>query len=151
MGGDAMPNLIEERVALARAGKNPWVIAKMASGWLVIGDVQPLDGYCVLLADPVVESINALTPEARAQYSLDTIRVGDALLAVTGAYRINYETLGNSEPALHTHIVPRYASEPDKKRRGAPLAEYDWPTARKFDPLADRPFIEAMRRWLDSN
>ena len=151
MGSDSMPNLIEERVAASRRGENPYVIAKMASGWLVIGDVQPLDGYCVLLADPVVESLNALDAAARARYAADMVRIGDALLAVTGAYRINYETLGNSEPALHTHIIPRYASEPDKKRRGAPLTEYDWPTARKFDPLADRPFIEAMRRWLDSN
>ena len=148
MGGGAMPNLIEERVAAARRGENPYVIAKMASGWLVIGDVQPLDGYCVLLADPVVESINALTQEARAQYALDTIRAGDALLAVTGATRINYETLGNSEPALHTHIIPRYASEPDKKRRGAPLVEYDWPTARKSDPVTDGPFVAAMRAYF---
>jgi hypothetical protein len=28
----------------------------MRSGWLVIGDVQPLPGYCLLLADPVVEA-----------------------------------------------------------------------------------------------
>ena len=151
MGGGAMPNLIEERVAAARRGENPYLIRKMPSGWLVIGDVQPLDGYCVLLADPVVESLNALDAAARTRYTADMIRIGDALLAVTGAYRINYETLCNFEPSLHTHIIPRYASEPDKKRRGAPFMEYDWPTARKFDPAIDRPFIEAMRRWLDSN
>ena len=32
-----MSNLISERVAIARAGKNPYVIAKLPSGWLVIG------------------------------------------------------------------------------------------------------------------
>ena len=101
-----------------------------------------------MFADPVVESINALTQEARAQYSLDAIRAGDALLAVTGAYRINYETLGNSEPALHTHIIPRYASEPDAKRRGAPFMAYDWSRARKFDPAADGPFVAAMRDYF---
>ena len=146
-----MPNLIEERVAAARRGENPYVIAKMASGWLVIGDVQPLAGYCVFLADPVVESINALAPQARAQYSLDVLRAGDPLLAVTDAYRINYETLGNFEPALHTHIIPRYLSEPDEKRRMQASHNYNWPSARKFDPLADRPLIEAIRRWLESN
>ena len=143
-----MANLIEERVELARRGQNPYVICKMPSGWLVIGDVQPLPGYCVFLADPVVESINALGPAARTQYSLDVLRIGDALMAVTGAYRINYETLGNSEPALHTHIIPRYLSEPEEKRRGAPLFHYDWATARKFDPVADGPFMDAMRKWL---
>src|SRR5205814_5470845 len=103
-----LANLITERVELARRGQNPYVICRMKSGWLVIGDVQPLPGYCVLLADPVVESINTLDQAQRAQYSLDVIQAGDAVLAVTEAYRINYETLGNNEPALHTHIIPRY-------------------------------------------
>jgi len=85
-------NLIEERVELARAGRNPTLIQRMASGWLVIGDRQTLPGYCLLLADPVVESLNALSPPMRAQYCIDTVRAGDALLAVTSAYRINYET-----------------------------------------------------------
>jgi hypothetical protein len=40
-----LPNLIEERVALARHGDNPFVISPLKSGWLVIGDVQPLQGF----------------------------------------------------------------------------------------------------------
>lgn len=48
-----MANLIVERVEAARRGRNQYVICRMKSGWLAIGDVQPLSGYCVLLADPV--------------------------------------------------------------------------------------------------
>lgn len=144
-----MPNLIEQRVAAARAGANPFVIAKLPSGWAVIGDVQPLPGYCLLLADPVVESPNAHDEAARIAYALDVLRIGDALLAVTGAYRINYETLGNAEPALHTHIIPRYAHEPPEKRRGPAFQAYDWAAARPSDPTGqDRAFIEAMRAAL---
>lgn len=143
-----MANLIEQRVEMARNGQNPFVICKMKSGWLVIGDVQPLPGYCVFLADPLVESINALDAAARAQYSLDVIAAGDAVLASTDAYRINYETLGNAEPALHTHILPRYRDESDEKRRKPAWVGYDWPTSRKFDPARDGPFVERMRRHL---
>ncbi len=123
----------------------------MKSGWLVIGDVQPLPGYCLLLADPVVESINALDQTQRVQYSLDVIRAGDALLAVTDAYRINYETLSNSEPALHTHIIPRYRTEPDEKRRRVAWGVYDWATSRRFDPVRDGPFVERMRSHFNSS
>lgn len=146
-----MANLIEERVAMARAGTNPYVIAKMASGSCVIGDVQPLPGYCLLLADPVVASPNDLSEADRVQYSLDVLRIGDALLAVTGTYRINYETLGNSEPALHTHIVPRYESEPEAQRRVPPFSAYVWREARKTDPAqgADRALMEAVLRELE--
>jgi diadenosine tetraphosphate (Ap4A) HIT family hydrolase len=147
MEGD-LANLIEQRVELARQGQNPYVICRMASGWLVIGDVQPLPGYCVLLADPVVESLNAMTRDQRIQYSLDMVEAGDAVLAVTDAYRINYETLGNAEPALHTHIIPRYRREPEEKRRRPAWVGYDWPTSRRFDVDADRAFVAAMRARL---
>lgn len=141
-------NLISERVEAARNGTNPYVIARLASGWLVIGDVQPLPSYCLLLADPVVPSINDLSEEQRAVYLLDTIRIGDALLATTDAYRINYETWGNSEQALHTHIMPRFKTEPDQKRRLPACMAYDWKTAPPHDPVAQAPFIVAMRQAL---
>lgn len=143
-----MTNLIEERVALARTGCNPYVIQKMAAGWLVMGDRQTLPGYCLLLADPVVESLNALGLELRARYSLDVVRAGDAILAVTSAYRINYETWGNLDPALHTHIVPRYRDEPEPQRFQPACVAYDQAKARPFDPVIDRPFMEAMRAAL---
>jgi diadenosine tetraphosphate (Ap4A) HIT family hydrolase len=123
----------------------------MKSGWLVIGDVQPLPGYCVLLADPVVESINTLDRARRTQYSLDVIQAGDALLAVTDAYRINYETLCNGEPALHTHIIPRYLAELDEKRRRLAWIAYDWATSRPFDVVHDGPFVQRMRGYLNAN
>ncbi len=145
-----LTNLIVERVELARHGQNPYVICRMKSGWLVVGDVQPLPGYCVLLADPVVESINDLDRARRVQYSLDMIEAGDALLAVTDAYRINYETLCNSEPALHTHIIPRYRTEPDEKRGRVAWNAYDWATARRFELDRDGPFVERMREQLSS-
>lgn len=143
-----MSNLIEQRVEAARRGENTLVIARMPSGWLVIGDVQPLPGYCLLLADPVVASANALSAAQRARYALDVFRIGDALLAVTGAHRINYMTLANLEPSLHTHIIPRFLDEPEDKRRAPPFQAYDWATARPFDPVADGPFMDKMRNWL---
>lgn len=123
--------LITERVALARNGANDKVICRMASGWAVMGDVQFLPGYCLLLPDPVVASLNDLDAEARATYLLDMARLGDAVLAATGAVRMNYEILGNSEPELHCHIFPRYASEPDDKRT-MPVWFYDWKTAPPY-------------------
>lgn len=143
-----MANLILERVEAARLGKNPFVISKLKSGWCVVGDVQPVEGYCLLLADPVVSDLNDLNEKQRTQYCLDMIRIGDALKNVTAAYRINYETLGNSEPALHTHILPRYMCEPEEKRKWPVFVKYDWASARKFEIEKDRIFIEKMRQHL---
>lgn len=143
-----MDNLITRRVALAKSNQNPYVVTKLQSGWLVIGDVQPLIGYCVFLADPVVPSINDLTDAERVQYSLDVLRVGDALLATTEAYRVNYETLGNTEPALHTHIIPRYSNEPEDKRKYPAMMVYSWKDAPTFDTSVHGGLVERLRDFL---
>lgn len=103
----------------------------MKSGWAVMGDVQFLPGYCLLLPDPVVPSLNDLDAEARATYLLDMARIGDAVLQTTGALRMNYEILGNSEPELHCHILARYSSEPEENRQ-MPVWFYDWKTATPY-------------------
>jgi diadenosine tetraphosphate (Ap4A) HIT family hydrolase len=107
----------------------------LKTGAYVAGDVQFLPGYCLLLTDPVVASLNDLDTEARTAYLLDMARLGDAVLQATGAVRMNYEILGNSEPELHCHLFPRYASEPDDKRR-MPVWFYDWKNAL---PYAEDP------------
>ena len=96
-----MNTLIHERVAEARRGFSPQVICRLRSGWAVLGDSQFIAGYSLLLPDPVVSSLNDLSAHDRVQFLLDMTAIGDALLASTDAYRINYEILGNSEPALH--------------------------------------------------
>jgi diadenosine tetraphosphate (Ap4A) HIT family hydrolase len=143
-----MASIISDWVFQAREGRNPAVICRMKSGWAMMGTVQPLEGYCVLLADPMVDGLNSMPESARADYLLDMVRIGDAVLKATDAYRINYETLCNLEPFLHSHILPRYRSESDDKRTLPPFVAYDWKLARKFDAGRDEPFLQAMREFL---
>lgn len=141
--------LIADRVALARAGNNPWLIKKLPSGWAVMGDVQFLPGYCLLLADPVVASVNDLNMEMRMQFLQDMSILGDAILKATGAYRINYEILGNAEPELHAHIFPRYMHEADEKRR-MPAWFYDWKNALRYDEAEHGHIKQAIKQQLDA-
>ena len=112
--------VIHKLVAAAREGREPRVFARLFSGWAVFGEQQFLRGYALLLPDPVVPTLNALGQHERAAYLQDVARLGDAVLKVTGAARINYAILGNQEPALHTHVIPRYADEPEKLRTSHP-------------------------------
>ena len=107
----------------------------MKSGWAVLGDPQITRGYCLLLPDPVVPDLNALSGDARRQFLDDMARLGDAILEETGAERINYEILGNVEPALHAHVIPRHASENSDLRR-KPVWLHDWSTAPGVDEEA---------------
>lgn len=132
-----MSTAIHRQVETARAGKLARVVARMRSGWAVLGDPQITSGYCLLLPDPVVPDLNALTGGARRQFLDDMAALGDAVLAVTGAERINYEILGNVEPALHAHVIPRHASE-DPGLRTKPVWLHDWTVAPAFDETAHR-------------
>lgn len=148
MSGSKFKTGIHEKVELARNGLNSFVICKLESCWVIARETQPIDGCCVILSDPVVGSINELNESDRMIYCRDMVRVGDALLKVMGAYRVNYETWCNLDQALHTHVVPRYLDEPDAKRTKPACVAYDFDTARKFDPLKDSSFVQKMRLEL---
>ena len=142
--------LIANRVHAARSGANPHVIARLPSGWAVLGDTQPLRGYCLLLGDPVAPHLNAMAPAAQRGFLADMARLGDAVLAVTGGVRVNYEILGNLVPELHAHVIPRYLDEPEDKRALPPMNAYDWAGARASEPGGvDRELMEAIRDQLE--
>lgn len=142
-----MPTAIHRQVEAARKGELVRVITRMSSGWAVLGDPQITTGYCLLLPDPVVPDLNALSGDARRQFLDDMASLGDAVLAVTGAERINYEILGNVEPALHAHVIPRHGSE-DPALRTKPVWLHDWATAVRFSPVRNGTLADALRRWL---
>lgn len=125
------PTAIHAMVDRCRATDLPAAVTRLRSGWVVLGERQVLAGYCLLLPDPVVPHLNALPPDSRRQFLSDMSRVGDALLEVTAALRINYAIFGNAEPALHAHIFPRQAGEPATLRTVHPWA-LDWNAAPHY-------------------
>ena len=143
-----MSTAIHRRVAALQAGRDPTFIARLASGWAVFGEQQVLRGYALLLPDPVVPHLNALSGAARECFLVDMTALGDALLQVTGAVRINYAVFGNLEPALHAHVFPRYADEPDALRNNQPWA-YDWTAAPAFDGRAEGALLARVRAALE--
>ncbi len=142
-----MSTAIHRRVEACRAGTDPTCIARLDSGWAVMGDPQVLPGYCLLLPDPVVPHLNALPAAAQAAFLADMAHLGDAVLARTGAVRINYALFGNVEPALHAHVFPRLADEPPGHREAHPWS-YDWSRARPFDAALDGTLLHALRADL---
>jgi len=138
---------IHRRVDACRAGKDPTLICRVAAGWAVLGDPQVLHGYSLLLPDPVVPHLNALPPAGQAAFLADMARIGQAVLEVTGALRINYALFGNVEPALHAHVFPRRTDEPEALRTANPWG-YEWSKAAAFDASRDAGLLLALRSRL---
>ncbi|MDI6105464.1 diadenosine tetraphosphate hydrolase [Actinoplanes sp. NEAU-A12] len=151
-----MTNWREDRIGSALRGENPTVLQRLPGGFAVIGDVQWLPGYCVLLTDdPAVGRLTDM-PRARRLVFLESMeRLGEAVERACAESdpafrRINLEILGNTDPYLHAHIWPRYDWEPPEIV-GRPV--YVYPRQRWTDPataLGPRhdPLRAAIRRHL---
>ncbi|WP_395295699.1 diadenosine tetraphosphate hydrolase [Kitasatospora hibisci] len=108
-----------DRIGSALRGENPTVMRRLDAGFAVIGDVQFLPGYSILLADePGVERLSDLPRPRRLVYLADLDRLGEAVeracRAADPAFRrVNLEILGNKDPFLHAHVWPRFDWEPE--------------------------------------
>ncbi|MER5831477.1 diadenosine tetraphosphate hydrolase [Streptomyces sp. NPDC002130] len=110
----------EDRIGSALRGENPAVMRRLESGFAVIGDVQFLPGYSVLLTDdPAVQRLSELPRSARLAFLADMDRLGEAVERAcrrveSGFRRVNLEILGNADAFLHAHVWPRYEWEPEE-------------------------------------
>jgi diadenosine tetraphosphate (Ap4A) HIT family hydrolase len=145
-----------DRVGSARRGENPMVLARMRSGWAVMGDTQFLPGYCVLLSDTDgVDHLTDLPGPERDLFLSDMGRLGEAVLAACSGLdpsvrRINYEILGNTDRFLHAHVWPRYAWEPEQLLVG-PVAHYPqdrWTSPRDAYAEEHEPLRQAISEEL---
>ncbi|MDT0399774.1 MULTISPECIES: diadenosine tetraphosphate hydrolase [Streptomyces] len=108
----------QDRIGSALRGENPAVLRKLAAGFAVIGDVQFLPGYSVLLVDdPPVQRLSELPKSKRLAFLSDMDKLGEAVeracRRLDPAFRrVNLEILGNTDPFLHAHVWPRFDWEP---------------------------------------
>lgn len=113
------------------------MLARLPASFAVIGDVQWLPGYCVLLADdPGVTRLTDLPVPQRLGFLQSMDRLGEAVERACAAAdpafrRVNLEILGNTDPFLHAHVWPRYDWEPPE-RLGYPVWLY--PAEKWSDP-----------------
>lgn len=124
----------QDRIGSAHRGENPMVMARLRTGFAVIGDTQHLPGYSVLLYErPDVRHLTELDADARRDFLFDMSLLGEAVSAACGPdlVVVNYEILGNALRVLHAHVHARYTWEPPDKVTG-PVWRY--PKATRYDP-----------------
>jgi len=81
-----------------------------------------------------------------AGYWAEVLAVARALISVYRPLKMNYETLGNSLPHLHTHLVPRFTEDPNTGH-SFPLSA-DQPAGRIPEPqlLTEAAELRALLR-----
>jgi len=101
-----------------KAGTFRDFVAELASCYVILGDQQFYRGYCVLFAKIHTTELY-LMPADSARLLSDEMRlVAEAIATVVKPWKMNYECLGNSEPHVHWHLLPRSETEAAELRRG---------------------------------
>jgi diadenosine tetraphosphate (Ap4A) HIT family hydrolase len=87
-----------------------------------------------------------LSREEASAYGLEVLLVAQAIEQHMKPVKMNYNVLGNSLPHLHTHIIPRYSSDP---KPGWP---FPFPTGEppNIDERVLRSDVDALHRLCSS-
>jgi diadenosine tetraphosphate (Ap4A) HIT family hydrolase len=82
---------------------------------------QRFRGYCILSFDAWdATQLDNLEPSEYSAFFIDLRTASQAIRQSMNPDHMNYELLGNTNPHLHWHIVPRYKTDP---RWGQPIWE----------------------------
>ncbi len=88
-----------------------------------------------------------LSDHEAAAYWLSVQKVAKALAAHYRPLKMNYETLGNTVPHLHTHLLPRFVEDP-APGRPFPLLPQDG-SEQRTDPQQLASDAAALRALLE--
>jgi diadenosine tetraphosphate (Ap4A) HIT family hydrolase len=91
-----------------------------------------LPGYCIVMwrLGHVAEPTD-LDPELVSSYWGEVMAAGAAVRARFNPVKMNYMTLGNTVPHLHTHVLPRYGDDP------APGGPISWEAIFSPEPVPE--------------
>jgi diadenosine tetraphosphate (Ap4A) HIT family hydrolase len=69
-------------------------------------------GYCVVISTRHVAEPYELPEHEGEAFFADVLRAGKAVQQALGSIKMNYLMLGNEQPHLHCHLIPRYYGDP---------------------------------------
>ena len=112
--GDVSPSSIQDvSYRCPECGFTLWnPIARFSTSTLGLYDDERFPGRCLLVLDTHFEDFALLDREVTMMFMEDSKKAARILQRVTGASRVNYAILGNAEPHIHIHLIPRVAGDP---------------------------------------
>ncbi len=108
--------LICDRIKHIRQDVNPYFVAELKTGYVVLGDYQFFKGYTLFLCKRHVNELHELPPFFRKQHLYEMSQVAEAVYCAFRPRKLNYELLGNTDAHIHWHIFPRHSNDPLPKR-----------------------------------
>jgi len=90
-------------------------IAKLAVSDLCFVSDHRFPGRCVVTLHSHATELSDLSPAIRHAFADDVSTAARAIKLAVNAFKMNYEILGNADPHVHCHLIPRQLDEPKPK------------------------------------
>lgn len=90
---------------------NPYFVAELETGYVVIGDHQFFKGYTLFLCKEHVTELHLLNDEFKSKFLIEMSWVAEAVHKAFTVDKMNYELLGNGDSHMHWHLFPRRLTE----------------------------------------
>lgn len=103
--------LICSRIQMIKENVNPYFVAELETGYVVIADFQYYKGYTLFLCKEDVRELHFLDENFKLKFLHEMSQVYEAVYNAFKPIKINCELLGNRDPHIHWHIVPRYGTD----------------------------------------
>jgi diadenosine tetraphosphate (Ap4A) HIT family hydrolase len=99
--------LICERIDMIKENTNPYFVAELETGYVVIGDHQYFKGYSLFLCKQHKTELHFLDEDFKNKFLIEMSKVAEAVYKAFNVEKLNYELLGNGDSHLHWHLFPR--------------------------------------------
>ena len=96
-----------DRINMIREGINPYLVRKLETGYVVMGDNQHFKGYTLFLCKEHKTELFQLDHSMKMKFLEEMSIVAEAVSKAFNAEKMNYELLGNGDTHLHWHLFPR--------------------------------------------
>lgn len=106
-----MQNIIQARIKQIQKGENPFFVAELHTGYVVIGEHQRFLGYTLFLSKTDKTELHQLEEKTKVDFLEEMSLVAECVWEAFKPKKLNYELLGNGDPHLHWHIFPRYEDD----------------------------------------
>lgn len=103
--------LICKRIKMIEQETNPYFVAELKTGYVVIGNHQLFKGYTLFLCKHHKTELHFLEEDFKAEFLVEMSKVAEAVYNAFSPDKLNYELLGNGDAHLHWHIFPRRESD----------------------------------------
>lgn len=102
----------------------PYFVYEFETSYVELSKSQFWEGYCILFSKEDYHHLTDMPACIREKYLMEMSILGEAMMEVLGAARINYNILGNTHPLVHAHLFPRYDWE-DEELKKTVVWKYD--------------------------